>query len=247
MHPAAITCPACQAPRDPQDAICGACGLLFSSYAPAGASPPHIPPPIVCPVCAQPSPAGASVCAACGGALLFSYTLLRVGQALSSGRYIIRRVISRGGMGAIYLATDRATFDRAVVVKAMLDYFDPSKPHELRAAQARFLQEAQTLAALRHPAIPQIFDYFQDGPHNYIVMEYVAGHDLDQGLTHIDDATGRRVAGRPYDREDVLRWGVALCRVLEYLASRQPHPVVHHDIKPANLLLDRNSGAVRLV
>src|SRR5262249_53453603 len=46
---------------------------------------------------------------------------------------------------------------------------------------------------------------------------------------------------------DVLRWGVALCRALEYMAGRQPHPALHRDIKPANLVIDRGSGDVRLV
>src|SRR5262249_41092326 len=47
--------------------------------------------------------------------------------------------------------------------------------------------------------------------------------------------------------EDVLRWGVALCGVLEYLAARRPSPIVHHDIKPANLVLDSASGGIFLV
>jgi serine/threonine protein kinase len=172
---------------------------------------------------------------------------LRPGQTLAQGRYTIQRALSKGGMGAIYLAADHDAFDRIVVVKAMLDYFDPADPQAVQSARDRFLQEAKTLAALRHPAIPQIYTYFQDGPRNYIVMEWIEGLDLEQRLSHRDDTTSQSVPGQPYPEADVLRWGVALCRVLEYLASRKPDPVVHHDIKPANLVLDSNSGDIRLV
>lgn len=159
----------------------------------------------------------------------------------------MQRALSKGGMGAIYLAADHETFDRLVVIKAMLDYFDPSDRNAVQAAKVRFLQEARTLSTLRHPAIPQIYGYFADGPHNYIVMEYIEGTDLEQGLTREDDATGKLVAGGPYHTKDVIRWAITLCKVLDYLANRQPHAVVHHDIKPANLLLDGGSDEVRLV
>jgi serine/threonine protein kinase len=203
----------------------------------------------ICPVCGASRAGQQPICDQCGVVFASRPTITRLqpGQLLARGRYTVQRALSKGGMGAIYLATDHEAFDRTVVVKAMLDYFDPADPQAARAAQERFVQEARTLAALRHPAIPQIFTYFVDGPHNYIVMEYIEGHDLLQRLSHAHGTTGRGIPGRPYAREDVLRWGVALCRVLEYLASRQPHPVVHHDIKPANLLLDRNSGDIRLV
>jgi serine/threonine protein kinase len=172
---------------------------------------------------------------------------LLVGQPLANGRYTIQRPLSKGGMGAIYLATDHEAFDRTVVVKAMLDYFDPSDPQAAQVAQDIFVREARTLSELRHPAIPQIYTYFQAGSHNYIVMEYIEGRDLEKELTHYDTTTAMIVTGQPYPQEDVIRWGVALCKVLEYLAGRNPLPVVHHDIKPANLILDRNSNEIRLV
>jgi serine/threonine protein kinase len=150
-------------------------------------------------------------------------------------------------MGAIYLATDHETFERTVVIKAMLDYFDPSNPQEVQAARNHFEHEARTLAELRHSAIPQIYTHFQETSYNYIVMEYIEGRNLEQGLTHTDEATGKISKGSPYPKQEVIRWGVALCKVLEYLASRKPHPVVHHDIKPANILLDSNSNEIRLV
>jgi WD40 repeat protein/serine/threonine protein kinase len=219
MTVAPAMCPVCGSSYAAQEPVCDNCGLVFASRSPGAALPTAI----------------------------YSFAQLQPGQALAHGRYIVQRALSTGGMGAIYLASDHETFDRIVVVKAMLDYFDPSDPLAVQAARDRFIQEARTLATLRHPAIPQIYTSFQEGPGNYIVMEYIEGHDLLQRLTHAHDVTSWTIPGRPYAREDVLRWGVALCRVLEYLASRRPDPVVHHDIKPANLLLDSNSGDIRLV
>ncbi|MEM8535686.1 MAG: serine/threonine-protein kinase [Chloroflexota bacterium] len=169
------------------------------------------------------------------------------GQKLAAGRYTVRRILSKGGMGTIYLATDHTTFDRPVIVKVMLDYFDTADPYAAQAAHQRFAEEARMLAHLQHPAIPQIYTYFQEGSHNCIVMEYINGRDLQQGLTSIDAITGQSVVGMPYSMVQVLRWGIVLCQVLDYMASRQPHPVIHHDIKPANLLVEQWSGEVHLV
>ncbi|NJP05481.1 MAG: serine/threonine protein kinase [Chloroflexaceae bacterium] len=172
---------------------------------------------------------------------------LEPGQSLARGRYTVRHALSRGGMGAIYLATDHGVANRSVVIKAMLDYFDLTNPDEARAAHDRFFEEARTLASLRHPAVPQIYNYFRDGLHNYIVMEYIDGPNLAQSLSHADAMQSSTRPGRPYAQAQVVQWGIAVCRVLEYLAGRQPHPVIHHDIKPANLLLDRKSLDIRLV
>lgn len=224
-------CPACQAPLDPHEAMCDRCGLVVATFQPS-AAPPSVSaqaPAATAPTFAPAMP-------------------YQPGQALAGGRYTMQRALSAGGMGAVYLATDHHTFDRRVVIKAMREYFDPTDPHAAPTAQQRFLEEARILAHLRHPAIPQIYAYFQDGAHNFIVMEYIEGRDLQHGLTSYDETTGQPIPGSAYAADEVVRWGVQLCQVLDYLANRQPRPVVHHDIKPANLLLDHTSGAtVRLV
>ncbi len=125
---------------------------------------------------------------------MFAYTALQLGQTLAHGRYTVQLALSKGGMGAIYLATDHEAFDRTVVVKAMLDYFDPTNPQEIRIAREHFLHEARTLSTLRHPAIPQIYTYFQDGPHNYIVGVI---NDMPQvTLWRVSDGTQNGVIGR---------------------------------------------------
>ena len=168
------------------------------------------------------------------------------GQPLAGGRYTIERSLSRGGMGAIYLATDHEAFDRTVVIKTLLDPETSTDLAEQQAAQERFLREARTLASLRFPTIPRIYSCFQDDGQTYIAMEYIEGPDLNARLSRVDEATGQPLLGHPVPITSVLRWGIALCRTLEYLGACAP-PVVHQDIKPANLILARDSGELYLV
>jgi serine/threonine protein kinase len=164
---------------------------------------------------------------------------------MRGGAYRILEPLGRGGMGALYLAADTGAFDRTCVIKELLDYYDPTDPDEAHQAQVRFEAEARLLSELSHPGIPRIYSYFTEAGRHYIVMEYIEGETLERAVTHIDPL-GRTIAARPLPAEDVIRHAMRVCRVLEYLAD-QPTPVVHHDIKPANLIVDRHSGEVRLV
>src|SRR5262245_27093599 len=121
MNITATRCPVCGTNSAPQDTACDTCGLVFSSYAPsAGAQPAPSLPTVSCPHCTQLNAVGSSSCAHCGAALTYTYQALQAGQRLTSGRYTVQRALSKGGMGAIYLATDHEAFDRTVVIKAML-------------------------------------------------------------------------------------------------------------------------------
>jgi tRNA A-37 threonylcarbamoyl transferase component Bud32 len=164
-----------------------------------------------------------------------------------AGKYTIVRELGRGGMGAVYLAheTQRelaaqttSNVSRTVVIKEMLDYFDASDPDEEVKARKRFQTEAATLYTLRAANIPQVFDYFSEGGSNFIVMQYIEGTNLESGLTHVDDNLNMQ-PGRSYPVEQVRRWGIQLCRVLEALTAGG---VVHMDIKPANLILDSSDN-----
>jgi serine/threonine protein kinase len=230
-------CPGCQSIYSPGTPICATCGRVLAAVLetiPIGTSPALETIPIGAPA-ARPQPPPRRL-----------FAPLLPGQPLAGGRYTILRPLSRGGMGALYLATDREAFDRTVVIKGLLDDAVGGTPEEAQAARARFEREARTLAALAYPTIPQIFSYFREGAQNYIVMAYIEGRDLSQGLTHVDSGTQQVVGGRAYPLANVLRWGVALCRTLEYLSSKTP-PVVHQDIKPANLILNRHSEELFLV
>jgi serine/threonine protein kinase len=170
--------------------------------------------------------------------------MLQAGQLVGGGTYRVIRPLGKGGMGAVYLAANTKAFDRPCVVKEIIEYYDPADPEARRKAVERFEAEARTLAALKHSGIPDIYAYFTEGGRNYLVMEYIEGPNLAQGLTR--DRDGRTVKGRPQPVEDVVRYVVQICQVLTYLEQQQP-PVIHNDIKPANIILDKNTGRAVLV
>ncbi|MFH1084471.1 MAG: serine/threonine-protein kinase [Chloroflexota bacterium] len=197
---------------------------------------------LACPACGQPVREQSRFCPTCGYAL---EARLAAGTVLDGGNYRIVRSISKGGMGAVYLAEDHRAFGRHCVVKQMLDYYDTNDPLERQRAQERFAVEGRTLASLSHPGIPQIYAFFAEGGRYYIVMEYIRGENLESYVTHVDHS-GHTVRGRRLPQEEIVLYTIQACRVLEYLHG-QPRPVVHQDVKPANLILEDQLGEVRLV
>ena len=195
-----------------------------------------------CPSCGHGVRATARYCPQCGTRL---DARLSPGDVLNRGDYSIVRSLTKGGMGAVYLAKDQRAFDRACVVKQMLEYYDPADPQERVRAEARFQEEGRTLASMAHPGTPRIYAFFSENGRYYIVMEYIQGETLEAFVTHEDDE-GQIVSRKRLPREEVVRYSIQTARILEYLHA-QPKPVVHQDIKPANLILESQLGQVRLV
>lgn len=139
-------------------------------------------------------------------------------------RYRIIENLGEGGMGAVYLASDQI-LDTHVAVKRNFN----NSPESV----AQFLKEAQLLAALRHPNLPRVTDYFIIGDEQYLVMDYVAGDDLDQRLKQ----------GGAQRFEDVMGWAAQLCSALNYMHRQNP-PVIHRDIKPANIKVSPEGQAI---
>lgn len=212
-----------------------------------------------CPNCGRLNRPGARYCASCqrplaGAATEERAVPLQPGQMLGAGDYRVIRPLGKGGMGATWLVAQTKAFDRLAVLKEIIDYFDPADPAARQAVVDRFEAEARTLAELKHPGIPDLYAYFSEGPssantkhgHNYLVMEYIEGADLSKGLTRDDGETGQTVPGGPLPIDHVLSHIIRICEVLEYLSGRQP-PLVHNDVKPANILIDGHSGQAVLV
>nr|WP_275891407.1 serine/threonine-protein kinase [Ruminococcus sp. OA3] len=96
-------------------------------------------------------------------------------------------------------------------------------------------QEIQILRELEHPMIPRIVEYIEEKGNVCLVMDYLEGADLAALMRN----------GRTFSKDEVLRFAIEVCEVLEYLHSRQP-PVIYRDLKPHNLLLQKN-GMLKLV
>lgn len=199
-----------------------------------------------CPACANENKPGALFCAFCGYALVIDDQAesLQSGQLMDGGTYRIIRPLGKGGMGAVYLAANTKAFDRQCVIKEVIEYYDATNLEERQKAVQRFEIEARILATLKHQGIPDIYAYFSENGRNYLVMEYIEGENLAAGLTREED--NQIVRGGPMKASDVTRYIRQICEVLDYLEKHQP-PVIHNDIKPANIIIDSHTGRAVLV
>ncbi|HEY6417391.1 MAG TPA: protein kinase [Candidatus Binataceae bacterium] len=149
---------------------------------------------------------------------------LAAGTVLQN-RYKIERLLGGGGMGMVYLAHDQRLANRWCALKEMVDHFiDPQQRIE---ANDYFAREADTLAQLKHQAIPAITDRFDDQNRHYLVMEYVEGRNLEEELA---------TRGEPLPESLVVDIARQLCDVLGYLHGLTP-PIVYRDMKPSNVML----------
>jgi serine/threonine protein kinase len=150
-------------------------------------------------------------------------------------RYLIKRTLKMGGMGAIYLAADAARDNESCAVKEMLDQFDTAD--DRIEGREWFAREATMLLSLRHPAIPAIREYFIESGHYYLVLDYIEGRNLEEILEH------EGTPGLPEGR--VMEWAAHIAEVLVYLHGRPP-PIIFRDLKPANLMMS-SAGTLYLV
>ena len=137
--------------------------------------------------------------------------------ATIAGRYLVERLSSRGGMGAIYRGCDTET-NEPVAIKI-------ARPQLEETARARFIREAELMAAVDHPGIAAHLAHGTIGDDDlpYIVMEWIKGVNLRQHL-----------GGKPLSVAETVFLGIDVC---ETVAELHRAGIVHRDIKPANLLL----------
>lgn len=139
-------------------------------------------------------------------------------------RYTIVAVVGQGGLGTVYQVRDDLA--RTPTIFALKETFDLSE-----GARKQFEMEARWLEKLDHPNIPRVRQYFQWHDRLYLVMDFVAGENLEYKLI--------RNGQRPLPELDVLRWMHPICDALAYLHNQQP-PIIHRDVKPANIIVAPN-------
>jgi serine/threonine protein kinase len=137
------------------------------------------------------------------------------------GRYALGEEIARGGMGAVYRATD-TVLDREVAVKVLQEKYAPDS-----GVARRFATEARITAQLQHPNIPAVHDLgtLPDG-RPFLAMKLIKGSTLEVLLKQRSDPGAER--GR------LLAIFEAVCQAVGYAHA---HRVIHRDLKPANVMV----------
>src|SRR5688572_5175929 len=140
-----------------------------------------------------------------------------------AGRYVLERELGRGGMGVVLLARD-LSLDRLVALKLL-----PSLLAAQPVLRERFLREARTAAGLSHPHIVPIHAVEEHGGIVFIAMAFVDGETLA-------DRVRRTGPLPPHEVARILR------EVAWALAYAHGRGIVHRDIKPDNIMIERGSG-----
>ena len=143
---------------------------------------------------------------------------------LLRGRYEVVREIGRGGYSVVYLARDRE-LDSEVALKLLVP-----PPAAAQVARERMRREVQAVRGLSHANIVAVFDFLEEGPWSFIVMEYVPGPDLQVQVAQ---------RGR-LDGEAAVRLGRDVAGAL---AAAHRRGILHRDVKPQNILLDPDGRA----
>jgi serine/threonine-protein kinase len=146
------------------------------------------------------------------------------------GKYTIKGVLGRGSMGVVYEGFDPFV-QRPVAIKVASN--EPAPGTGNTKFQRSFFVEAHAAGKLQHPHIVSVYDAGVEAYRNYIVMEYVHGHTLQDFLPE----------KKRLPVEDVIDIIFKCCKALDY-AHRKG--VVHRDIKPANIMLG-DDGVVKIM
>jgi serine/threonine protein kinase len=149
--------------------------------------------------------------------------VISIGDKLDD-KYLVVGRLGGGGFGEVFLAEDEAIPGRQIALKVLSN--DSVGDH------SDLIWEMRTLSRFNHPGIVVFHHHFTHDNQLILVMEYCAGGSLDHRLD----------VGGPISQNEVFRWGAVLCDTLGFVHEKG---IVHHDIKPANILFSLD-GAIKL-
>lgn len=139
--------------------------------------------------------------------------------------YLLEEPGGIGGMATVYRALDLA-LDREVAIKVLRS--DIANDHQ---RSELFLNEARTAATINHYAVVPIYTCGVSDGQTYIIMQYMGGGSLEMQL---------KISRGMLPVKEVIRW---IRDIAEGLENANLHGIIHHDIKPGNILLDQDGNA----
>ncbi len=169
--------------------------------------------------------------------------------SILNGRYLLGRVLGRGGFGVTYIAKDLATnricaikeywpseySSRSSGTKNITPFSDPKAQHVFRHGREKFVEEVRILEKLRnHPIIVDIWAYFQENNTAYLVMEFLDG----QNLRELAKQNGGKI-----NTEQMKEIFVIVASALMEIHRLN---ILHRDLSPENIILTRD-GSVKLI
>lgn len=161
-----------------------------------------------------------------------AYVPLEAKSQLQDGRLTIIGQISFGGLSAIYLCKDN--LGETVILKEAVVPLNADETSKAKALEM-FTREAHILQELSHPNIARVLDHFVENDRNYLVLEHINGLDLRAYIKEHG----------PQAERLIMRWALEIADVVQYLHDQKP-PIVHRDVTPDNIVLDR-TGSIKLI
>ncbi|MBI1292930.1 protein kinase [bacterium] len=151
----------------------------------------------------------------------------RVRAAFEARNYELIGELGRGGMGVVYLAQHRK-LGRRVAIKTLT----PDRQTKENSI-LRFQREARTFAQIRHPHIANLYEFEDSGPIQFLALEYIEGTDLEK----------ERRKNREWKVEEVAKMIHSIADALDHTHKKG---ILHRDIKPGNILIERGTNRMVL-
>lgn len=223
------TCPHCHAALRPTARFCAGCGRRVAWD---------------CAWCGYANRVAARFCGGCGqpagpaDKVLDATVSLGTGYLagfLLQGRYRLDRLVARGGMAAVYQASDGHAPGQIWAVKEMSK--TAIAPEDLATTIEAFRREGELLMRLSHPNLARAYAVFEEAGRHFMVQDFIEGKTLADVLQH---TTG------DLDENRVLHWAQQVGDVLSYL-HRQTPPIIYRDLKPQNIMEVTATQDIKLI